>query len=1499
MMPAQDLYSELVAGLAPTVTGQVTGTITEDEKKKVQTSGLYDELVSGISEVPKSKWEQAKELQFREGVLPTMGMWGRTGQAENRAKAIEGAGGIGPYVGQLATTEGLEKTGKSLISGLASIPAMIGQMGKTAGGAMATLAGKQPPPNFGVQGGRPASPLEPLKQVGELAMFIPKLMEAVAGDPVKAIQERPLDILMMLSPIMAKLGMKALSVDALTREGLRGALRDVASEVSRMGTDMIPPNMNKALVHVASKLGPPEPGFRMTPGGVGISTRPVPPGLLQEGLDLQSAARAGTMDQGPVLSTEWPTTEPAVTLPPPPAQLLPATKYEVSPGGSVFRPGHTEKTRILTMLREAERRPAPSTTLPVTPARPAPPAPTKMFKGAEPIPDSLGELAKALPGEFPQFMRDRAKLQKRIAKEAPGPAKPRLLMSPEERATMDAIIRTATDEMQLPDAAMPDRLRAYAKDMVTEREMAAGNRIGQMTPEEWRASDTAIGSLKGGAERAAKVEPIAPEPVAPPVARKLVGKAKVTKAEAVADGAKFVGESKSKLVAPKAQKEWLLKKIDEATGKADPEWVVDVAKDGTRSIQKPSGVNKQGDQLYEKVDTPMTVVFDVPGDGQFEITNTVAAMSAFKKLVASRFNNPRLSPTSAPKASMAPPSRGKIIEMLEPGETAKMPGAEKGYYRWTTEGMKEVAGEPVDIGHGIDAFYHDGYIIEGQSGLSFGGAAKNKAEAIGNARATIAKVGVEKTKEYIRKSLEAKTTPRYKRGGGESPPVGLGLQEMRPESMSPAQRAAYDKYMAGKGGAKARPETNLAGVATIAKATGKYAPAGAAIRDPQAPFIEPKLGEAPTIVKRLSDKPTAMPVYKHELDALMAEKDLPSRKVKYAYENPIRVFEESPAMKEMVYDVGREGQHLAVLDNIKVDKTVRDWQKSVKGKGVSKALGDYAIAMQKDGPESLKLMGVDPEAAIKRVENVPQLKAIYEQARVIYEQTFARINEARALLGKDPLPKVENYHTFMRGLKELDSMGFNPITIDDPAVIRMHMSEPTFKYKKRLGVIAPIERDFFAVFRTYMHTADKYINYAPAIAKSRALLVDQKLPDGSTFSLGEAQPEKARYLQSWTDRISGKASLVSPEYSKAARWLSRKIKQNVGASVISYNVRSFGIQWTSLRNTVAEVGPKFVAKGLKKYASPEARKFALEMSQHLKGRSFDVYLEDLMASDMARFVNKGQSKMAQVGTYPLRALDATTANISWLSAYEKAVAPVENGGLGLSGKKAFTYADDVVVKTQASAWRGDIAPIQAGPVGGLLTMLQTFNINDWNYLTKDVLGIHNSKMSNLQRAKKISTYLIGTLLVNEVFEDVLNIQSPMPAPEREIAKLIRGEQSVGETIVGAGREIAEQIPVIGGAIRYTTPTRTALPSGIQQVSDIFKAGGNISNAIAKGDLSKISRYDLENIAKLLGIPGVGQFSKMFSRIGSGENPYNIIVGGKRDEKKSGSSWSWPSNMPGW
>ena len=212
----------------------------------------------------------------------------------------------------------------------------------------------------------------------------------------------------------------------------------------------------------------------------------------------------------------------------------------------------------------------------------------------------------------------------------------------------------------------------------------------------------------------------------------------------------------------------------------------------------------------------------------------------------------------------------------------------------------------------------------------------------------------------------------------------------------------------------------------------------------------------------------------------------------------------------------------------------------------------------------------------------------------------------------------------------------------------------------------------------------------------------------------------------------------------------------------------------------------------------------------------------------------------------------------------------------MSNRNAYRYADDVVVRTQASGMAGHISPIQRNALGKFASMFQTFVINEWAYLMKDVMGVRDGRMNGVN-VKKLTTMLSATTLVSMFYEDALGISSPFPTPIRRFKEAIdEGEGPAKATFRGLV-EFGERVPIVGGGVRYGSHPMGA---GAELMGETFKK--------FTGDPMQESYFKLTG--QWLGAPGTSQIMKSYNASKRGESAYGIIMGSytKKGKKTKGS-----------
>lgn len=699
---------------------------------------------------------------------------------------------------------------------------------------------------------------------------------------------------------------------------------------------------------------------------------------------------------------------------------------------------------------------------------------------------------------------------------------------------------------------------------------------------------------------------------------------------------------------------------------------------------------------------------------------------------------------------------------------------------------------------------------------------------------------------------------------GELGPLGLGLKTVGHESMSPAQRAAYDKLMAQRKQQYYKPGARVAppSPSPIEPTTGARI-----IQSKQdAPIpgrtyvVSPKPGEAP--IPERTNSQGRVTLWKHEADAVRAIKD---RRVGVK-ETSIYWMEREPILRDGLWHpqkAAEASRGAMIKDAI---NNVDTWKKTAPNQ---ERIGAYLISQQKGGPETLKLMGMESPPVL-----TPQEMLIVKEIRAKYDGWLADINEARAIYGNDPITGVDSYSPMLRNPKMLEELGFDIVKEPNVDILKAHLSAPPLRYlQERTRAILPAELKAYDIYRNYVIQTSKYVAEAPVMSKARAI-------SGILRESGNAEGIRTA-VTLWADHLSGQRApdfIRSPTYRKVVNFLNR----NISRAALDLNIRSAAIQPTSLVGAYSLLGNKFMLEGLWDNANPAKRAFAVSKSDVLSTRNFDVNVTDITTpisrgGKIRRGISEAISKVSNIAIAPLKLGDYESAQTTWLAAQRHGSSPREQGGLGMSPEESYRYADEIVVKTQGSGHPSDIAEIQRSTTGKVLTIFQTFTINNWNML-KDIFG-GGTERPTKQRVGQISRLLMAVAATNVLFEDVLGIRSPFPAPEHAIIKGIKEKKGAKEIITEAAKELAEVYPPFGGTIRYANRWKGPLPASAQVA---WESPGAITRILGMGNPTE---RDFETLGKLLGVPGASQGRKVWTAVKNGKSLKEAIFGAKEYTKK--------------
>ena len=435
--------------------------------------------------------------------------------------------------------------------------------------------------------------------------------------------------------------------------------------------------------------------------------------------------------------------------------------------------------------------------------------------------------------------------------------------------------------------------------------------------------------------------------------------------------------------------------------------------------------------------------------------------------------------------------------------------------------------------------------------------------------------------------------------------------------------------------------------------------------------------------------------------------------------------------------------------------------------------------------------------------------------RTKYDEYLERLNGVRRMIGKNPIPRRDDYFTHLTELTALEKLGIDLSQHKDVGqLLRLgvHRNSPYFVYaQSRLGG-KPI-LDAFKSFQTYEQAMLKFEKIAPTTAKLRELIQNEQ----TGFRLFEKNPSAYHFLNDFVNMaVTGKTKVFE---DKALSDLAGQIdkianigRKNISVAYLVGNLSSALIQPTSLVMTTARIGPRYAARGILEMMDDGLRREAVEKSNVLLGRMFDVFQADVAGGALSR-AGAARNKVADaVQKYSIGFMDRMSAIATWRGSYKQAI------DRGMKEKDAIRYADDVVVKTQASAAPFELAPIQRTELGKTITTFQTYTIRFANELFDVFKEAENTK----QIASRLATLVIGGTMMNYLYEDVLGMYAPFP-------RLVRGarEGYEKEGIVGAakgvGKEVVEALPVVGATRFGGSMLGPVFEEGKKTLADI-KAG---------------------------------------------------------------------------
>lgn len=551
----------------------------------------------------------------------------------------------------------------------------------------------------------------------------------------------------------------------------------------------------------------------------------------------------------------------------------------------------------------------------------------------------------------------------------------------------------------------------------------------------------------------------------------------------------------------------------------------------------------------------------------------------------------------------------------------------------------------------------------------------------------------------------------------------------------------------------------------------------------------------------------------------------------------------------------------------------------------------YSIAQQKDGAARLKAQGVkDIPKTLTSKE-----KVVYDEQQKIYRALFTEINKARRAAGQQLFPLVENYSPWFHDLVKLQE--FEKINILDdlgkinqamtrlreiPSQIEKVSRAPGLagheKFRAGPGTPGFLHLNSFDNFNAYAKLAGRAIHIGPTTAYLHELLLPR-------YKLAESAPNTWRFVSDWLDYQKGHEPVMYVTNPVTRRRMGN-LSSNVAVSYVTFNWGSFLNQASSINNTITLIGLPRTVEGFARLMNPTEHKRAAAKSDILTVRAPEVALMQAgrpypwIPGKAGRTISDLGRQIKTYGSAPLMLNDGLIAKASWLGAEAKGKRIYKTSKTykempetkRAKAMEEFSkhYADDVVEQAQGSATRAARAPFQRTAEGAAMSTLQTFVIANFDFLSRQVLGIKNPDITNIQRVQRLTRYVASTAAIAYAF-DFMGMRSPVPDP------------------VKAAREEAEKLGYVTDIERYTKVSKAIGKEMLEYVpiyGGKFKYGSEFGGALVN-ELVRLGTGDTTAIPRLLGIPGFQQFLKSYRAAERGGTDIDVIFGRYIKEPKIG------------
>lgn len=523
------------------------------------------------------------------------------------------------------------------------------------------------------------------------------------------------------------------------------------------------------------------------------------------------------------------------------------------------------------------------------------------------------------------------------------------------------------------------------------------------------------------------------------------------------------------------------------------------------------------------------------------------------------------------------------------------------------------------------------------------------------------------------------------------------------------------------------------------------------------------------------------------------------------------------------------------------------------------------MSQDKLGREALTMLDIKP------IDGPIKYEGLVSELNVQFKDLFNQLNTMRESIGKAkiaerqsylPMIAQENFYSQIKQLFKGQEGEFNHpnMVLDSVQAINARhapqaVEATALRHLKRRGLRkgVKLETDPLKLLAQYGSTAYKHIHYSPFNMFINQLTTGKFKVKNSKgieydWTMANQKPELHEFLSRWSNALAGKPNVM---HGPALRFLeqgAQKLSSNLTAAVLGWSARTVLVQPTALLPTATEFGITPTVKGLMRTAL-RSKKDPINRSQELSNRLADASMVRDITNQLQNPLMRAVSLPGEKALSAMKFVDGVVAEATWRTAF--------NANKHLGENTAIRLADEAVVRSQGSGFVGDLSPIQMNALGKAVTLWQTFTINNMNWLGREVLNIKNPERNPAETARRVMTYVIGTALINTLFEDELGIQSPQPAPIKEMIRAAQREDSNFSVAYQGLKEMTELAPFLS-SLKFGSSPAGAVAEFLKDLSEA--AADDLPRAL-NGDKEAMKRVGFV-AAKLTGVPGTQQIKRI-------------------------------------